>query len=61
MGFSGKSVSIGITTVKAEELNLKTNDEIIKEADHALKQSKNKGENSITVFTSGSEEVKIAS
>jgi GGDEF domain-containing protein len=61
VGFSGKSVSIGITTVKAEELNFKTNDEIIKEADHALYQSKDNGKNSIAVFTSGSEEVQVVS
>ena len=61
VGFSGKSVSIGITTVKAEELNFKTNDEIIKEADQALYQSKDNGKNSITVFTSGRKEMQIAS
>lgn len=61
VGFSGKSVSIGITTVGAEELNFKTKDEIIKEADSALYQSKDNGKNTITMFSYGIEEAKMAS
>ena len=59
--FSGKSLSIGIKTVKPEELNFKTKDEIIKEADAALYRSKNEGKNTITMFDSEKEETRMAS
>ena len=59
--FSGKSLSFGIRTIRAEELNFKTKDEIIREADTALYQSKNNGKNTITIFDSGMEETRMAS
>jgi diguanylate cyclase (GGDEF)-like protein len=59
--FSGRSLSIGIRTVRAEELNFKTKDEIIREADTALYQSKNKGKNAIAIFDSEIEETRMAS